>query len=246
MLSLAVDVASLMEDLPVRIRASIVRRTLPFSTLTQFFAVGTNQLRFAARSFTLLPSRLVAFGMLPFAWSVFSASVLVKILIQSFASALSLLPFGTARSDPPRKPGIDWPALWPGITNCAVTFLNFLPTQQLNHAGPTIEAACPCAYTSYGCGRSSVPVLLAREVALKNRLYAARPLSQFREFANDDLSPLRLANAPAAMYFVISVFPISMTSGTLPPASVASNFWRCVFHCWYSTLTFTPGCAASN
>ena len=34
--------------------------------------------------------------------------------------------------------------------------------------------------------------------------------------------------APAAMYFVISVFPISMTSGALPPASVASNFCRCV------------------
>src|SRR5918911_1685945 len=170
MLSLAVEVASLIESLPVRMRASIVRRTFPFSTSTQCFAVGTNQLRLAARSFTLFPSRLVAFGMLPFAWSVFSASVFVKSLIQSFASDLSFDPFGTARSDPPRKPGIDCPALWPGITNCAVTFLYFLPTQQLNHAGPTIDAACPCAYTSYGCGRSSVPVLLAREVALKKRL----------------------------------------------------------------------------
>src|SRR5262249_28331899 len=25
-----------------------------------------------------------------------------------------------------------------------------------------------------------------------------------------------------------------------------SNFCRWLFHCWYSTLTFTPGCAASN
>ena len=32
---------------------SIVRRILPFSTLTQFFAAGTNQLRSAARSFDL-------------------------------------------------------------------------------------------------------------------------------------------------------------------------------------------------
>src|SRR5919202_3818697 len=121
MLSLAVEVASLIEDLPVRIRASIVRSTLPFSTLTHVFAVGTNQLRFAARSFTLLPSRLVAFGMLPFAWRVFSPSVDVKIRIQSFASALSFAPAGTARSEPPRKPGIDWPALWPGITNWFLT-----------------------------------------------------------------------------------------------------------------------------
>src|SRR4051812_3784455 len=48
------------------------------------------------------------------------------------------------------------------------------------------------------------------------------------------------------MYFVISVLPSSITSGTLPPASVASNFWRWVFHCWYSTLTLTPGCCASK
>src|SRR5918912_675549 len=89
--------------------------------------------------------RLRVSVMLSLAWSVFSASVLVKIRIQSFASDLSFEPFGTARSDPPRKPGIDCPALWPGITNCAVTFLYFLPTQQLNHAGPTIDAACPCA-----------------------------------------------------------------------------------------------------
>src|SRR5262249_39931321 len=56
----AQEVASLMLSFPVRMRASIVRRTFPFSTLTQFFAVGTNQLRAAARSFTLVPSRLVA------------------------------------------------------------------------------------------------------------------------------------------------------------------------------------------
>jgi hypothetical protein len=45
---------------------------LPFSTSTQCFAVGTNQLRAAARSLTLEPSKLVAFGMLPFACRVFS------------------------------------------------------------------------------------------------------------------------------------------------------------------------------
>ena len=36
-----------------------------FSTLTQFLAVGTNQVLRAARSFTLFPSRFVAFGTLP-------------------------------------------------------------------------------------------------------------------------------------------------------------------------------------
>jgi len=48
-------------------------------------------------------------------------------------------------------------------------------------------------------------------------------------------------NAPASMYFVISVLPISMTSGTLLAAMAASNFVRCWFHVWYSTLTSVPG-----
>src|SRR4029079_13145326 len=81
----------------------------PFSTLTQFFAVGTNQLFLAARSLTLLPSRLVALGMFPFACRHFSPDVLVKIRIQSAASDLSFEPAGTARSEPPRKPGMPWP-----------------------------------------------------------------------------------------------------------------------------------------
>ena len=42
------------------------------------------------------------------------------------------------------------------------------------------------------------------------------------------------------MYFVISVFPISMTSGGLLPA-VASNFPRCVGQLWYWTSTSQPG-----
>src|SRR5437764_13314585 len=48
------------------------------------------------------------------------------------------------------------------------------------------------------------------------------------------------------MYFVISVLPISITSGLLPPASVASNFCRCVPQVWYCTSTFTPGWACWN
>jgi len=65
MLSLADWAACRMDSLPVRIWASMLRRMFPFSTLTQFLAVGTNQLRRAARSKTLLPRRLVVFGMLP-------------------------------------------------------------------------------------------------------------------------------------------------------------------------------------
>jgi len=122
----------------------MLRRILPFSTSTQCLAAGTNQLRAAARSLTLVPSRFVAFGMLPLDWSERSASVLVKSLIQSAASATFLLGAGTARSEPPRKPGIALPAMWLGITNCAVEDLNFVPTQQLNQPGPMIEPAAPC------------------------------------------------------------------------------------------------------
>src|SRR5262249_326218 len=109
--------------------------------------VGTNQLRAAARSFTLLPSRLVAFGMLPFAWRAFSDVVSVKSLIQSAASFLLELVTGTARSDPPRKPGIGVPFRWPGMTHCAVWVL-WSPVQHENQLGPIIDAASPRAYTS--------------------------------------------------------------------------------------------------
>src|SRR5438445_5596027 len=104
MLSPADDAACWMDSLPVRICASMLRRMLPFSTSTQCFAVGTNQLRCAARSLIDAPSRFVAFGMLPFAWNTFSVEVSVKSLIQSAAALLSELVTGTARSEPPRKP----------------------------------------------------------------------------------------------------------------------------------------------
>src|SRR5438093_13336514 len=91
MLSLAELAACLIDSLPVRIWASMLRRIFPFSTSTQCFAVGTNQLRAAARSLTLEPSRFVAFGMLPFACSAFSADELVNALIQAAAADLSPL-----------------------------------------------------------------------------------------------------------------------------------------------------------
>src|SRR5579884_4419994 len=147
MFALADCAACFTDSLPVRISPSMFFRMLPFSTSTQCFAVGTNQLRCAARSFTLAPSRFVAFGMFPFAWSAFSDCVSVKSLIQSAASDLSELVTGTARSEPPRKPGSGLPLTWPGRTNCAVCALNF-PTQQLYQLGPTITPAFHCAYTS--------------------------------------------------------------------------------------------------
>src|SRR5262245_24243227 len=122
MLSLAVAAASLMLDAPVRIRVNIVLRTFPFSTLTQFFAVGTNQLFRAARSLMLVPSRVVVFGMFPFARSPVIDALSVKALTHD-AAAARFAPTGTARSEPPRKPGIGCPCVWLGMTNWAVRFL---------------------------------------------------------------------------------------------------------------------------
>src|SRR5436189_6391497 len=43
------------------------------------------------------------------------------------------------------------------------------------------------------------------------------------------------------MYFVISVLPISITSGPPPPARAASNFCRWSPQFWYWTFTVVPG-----
>src|SRR6266550_316977 len=72
------------------------------------------------------------------------------------------------------------------------------------------------------------------------------PVSQFLELSNCPWFDVMFVNAPAAMYFVISVLPISMTSGVSLPAIVASNFCRWSVHDWYWTLTFQPGLAFSN
>jgi hypothetical protein len=62
-----------------------------------------------------------------------------------------------------------------------VDFVYFLPTQQLNQAGPTIAAAFPCAYTSYGFGCVSSVVFEARDAASKKDLYAVSPAIDFGE-----------------------------------------------------------------
>ena len=62
------------------------------------------------------------------------------------------------------------------------------------------------------------------------------------EFATEPRSDVMSWNAPAAMYFVISVLPISITSGAFPPASIASNLWRWFPHVWNRrTPTRTTG-----
>src|SRR5437588_9700829 len=103
---LATRAACFTDSWPVRSCPSIVLMMLPFSTSTQCFACGTNQLRAAARSLMLLPSRLDAFGMLPFFSSDCSLALLVKSASHSIACDFELLGVGMARVDPPRKPGI--------------------------------------------------------------------------------------------------------------------------------------------
>ena len=96
----------------------MLRRMLPFSTLTQFFAVGTNQLRRGARSLMLAEQ----------VGRVRDVAVRLQRLLR-LRARVGLDPVGrerlvgavtgTARSEPPRKPGMTWPLTWPGITNCA-------------------------------------------------------------------------------------------------------------------------------
>jgi hypothetical protein len=74
--------------------------------------------------------------MFPFACSARWACVLVKAAIHWIACDFPLLCTGTARSEPPRKPGIGLPGVWLGITNCAVAPLYFFPVQHVYHAGP--------------------------------------------------------------------------------------------------------------
>src|SRR5688572_13321914 len=104
-------------------RTSIVRMTREFSTFTQFFAVGTNQLDCEARangaSDGLLACRRtseVVFGMtLPSVARRVIEFVLVNVLIQSSARVLLLLCTGIARSEPPRNVGMNLPFVRLGI-----------------------------------------------------------------------------------------------------------------------------------
>src|SRR5919204_258225 len=204
--------------------------TFAFSTFAQFGLVGTNQLNFAARAngasfgFEALKAKsFVVLAMLPaFAISL-SAAVLVNALIQSAARLWFFVVTGIARSDPPRNVGMNRPLTWLGIGYApTIGARDGLPTFSSRAYGhsqplPMNEPTLPLAKTSACCGLASSVVLLARVSVLK---------------------------APAAMYFVISVLPSSITSGASPPASAASNFWRWLPQLWYWTSTSTSGCCA--
>ena len=113
--------ACLTDSLPVRICASMLRRMLPFSTSTQCFAVGTNQLRAAARSLTLVAEQV---------GRVRDVALRLQGLLRARAGEV-LDPVGRERlvraRDRDGEVGAAeearasaWPLTWPGITNCAV------------------------------------------------------------------------------------------------------------------------------
>ena len=102
---------------PVRNCDSMLRRMFPFSTLTQFLPSGR---RAACSSlFVDLVRRRVSWysgcsPSPPASSRPRSRERLDPVRGQRLVRAAD----GTARSDPPRKPGMTLPASWLGITNC--------------------------------------------------------------------------------------------------------------------------------
>src|SRR3954465_6761213 len=151
-------------------------RTFAFSTLTQFGLVGTNQPSFAARangaSFGFDALNANSFGVvakLPALGISLSAAVLVNALIQSTARLWFFVVTGTARSEPPRNPGMILPGVWLGIryaptTGASAGFPSF-SSSAYGHSQPLPmnEPTFPFANTSDCCGFASSPVLLARD-----------------------------------------------------------------------------------
>src|SRR5256884_4568278 len=149
--------------------------TFAFSTFAQLGLVGTNQLDFAARAngascgFEALKARsFVVLAMLPaFAISL-SAAVLVNALIQSTARLWFFVVTGTARSEPPRNPGMIFPGMWLGIGYAPTTGASDgSPSFAANAYGhsqplPMNEPTLPFANTRDCCGFASSVVLLAR------------------------------------------------------------------------------------
>src|SRR5207249_10532615 len=145
------------------------------SAVARLGRVGTNQLDFVARAngasfgFGALKARsFVVLSMLPaFAISL-SAAVLVNALIQSTARAWFFVVTGTARSEPPRNPGMILPGVWLGI--------GYAPTTGASAGSPSFSSSAyghsqplpmnqptlPLANTRDCCGFASSVVLLAR------------------------------------------------------------------------------------
>src|SRR3954470_9255886 len=149
--------------------------TFAFSTFAQFGLVGTNQLSFAARAngasfgFDALKARsFVVLAMLPALAISLSEAVLVNALIQSTARLWFFVVTGTARSEPPRKVGMNLPGVWLGIgwaptTSARPGFPSF-SSSAYGHSQPLPmnEPTLPFAKTSACCGFASSVVLLAR------------------------------------------------------------------------------------
>ena len=125
------------------------------------------------------------------------------------------VPVGARRCRPARSPSAVFfaPSFFASAVNCA-RLVGTLDPGLLEQVGAVRDDA-----------RARVVRDAVELAAVATRLgQALEPVARVRR-----TTPCRTSGPgtrPAAMYFVISVFPISMTSGALPPASVASNFCR--------------------
>src|SRR2546428_10271193 len=124
-LSLAAEVAAGIVDFPVKIDTSMSCSTLADSTFAKLGECGVRRLTLAAAANVAgspLPSetREVVFGITPPTVTIWLwALVPPGSPTHSWASACCLLLAAMARSEPPRKTGAVWPALWLGIRDGA-------------------------------------------------------------------------------------------------------------------------------
>ena len=140
-------------------------------------------------------------GCCPSPAGAFSSVVLVKSLIQSAASALLALVTGTARSEPPRKPGIAWPfdvARHHELRRSSPCTV--LPTQQLNQLGPDHRARPgPVRTRRTGSGASRRSSCSPARRPWKKFLYAVRPAIDFGESSSALPLAADLRRDPAAV-----------------------------------------------
>src|ERR1700716_83889 len=181
--------------------------TLPLSTLAQLGELGTNRLFLAAaKNVALRPvPRLsidVVLGMTPPTVAM-SAMCLVPVRrpTHSLASAWFLLLAAMPRSEPPRKTGAVWPAVWLGIGKTPSLSLSdgspalgsvMTPTSQ---PLAMIIAMWPCAKDA-SCLASS-PVLSAFDRLPTNELRVVRPCCALALLSEPcHLPPLLVAMSP--------------------------------------------------
>src|SRR5712692_10358692 len=179
MTSKAGEVAAGIVAFPVKIDTSMSCSTLADSTFPQLGEFGVNRLTLAAAanfagSPVLSETRDVVFGITPptvtiWLWNLVPPSSPAH----SWASAWCWLLAAIPRSEPPRKTGAVWPAIWLGIGKASSLSFRvgspllgsrITPTSQ---PLATIIAMWPCA-KAWSCLASS-PVLSARE-SLETRL----------------------------------------------------------------------------